>query len=159
MNENEALITAFYTCFQRLDWRGMAACYHPEAFFYDPVFEDLQGARIAGMWEMLLGGAKDLRLECSGVSADAEYGHCRWTAYYTFSRTGRPVINKVHAHFRFSGGKIAEHHDDFDLWRWNRQAFGLSGLLFGWTPVMQKKVRKMAKKGLDKFMAGRRIEP
>ena len=49
-------------------------------------------------------------------------------------------------------GLIIEHTDAFDIYRWTRQAFGLTGLLFGWSPWMNKKIQKQAKEGLAKFM-------
>jgi hypothetical protein len=81
-----------------------------------------------------------------------EYGSCNWIAMYTFSKTGRQVINDVRAHFKFYDGKIVEHMDDFDLWKWSRQALGTPGLLFGWTPFLQQKIRKNAKASLRKYL-------
>jgi hypothetical protein len=62
------------------------------------------------------------------------------------------VVNDVRATFRFaSDGRIAEHADRFDLWRWTRQALGASGLLLGWCPLVQGPVRKQAAASLDAF--------
>jgi hypothetical protein len=167
MSEEEQLIKVFYTCFQKLDWKGMLDCYHEEVFFYDPVFENLEGPQVRAMWEMLLSNAKDLQLSFSNIQADPasaqeiaaepssaprSYGSCDWVATYTFSQTGRRVVNKGKALFTFSEGKIAEHHDNFDLWRWSRQALGIPGILFGWTPVLQNKIRQKAQRSLEKFM-------
>jgi ketosteroid isomerase-like protein len=155
MSEEEQLIKVFYTCFQKLDWKGMLDCYHEEVFFYDPVFENLEGPQVRAMWEMLLSNAKDLQLSFSNIQADPakdSYGSCDWVATYTFSQTGRRVVNKGKALFTFSEGKIAEHHDNFDLWRWSRQALGIPGILFGWTPVLQNKIRQKARRSLEKFM-------
>jgi hypothetical protein len=152
MNVNEKMISDFYTCLQCLDWRGVNSFYLADAVFYDPVFENLGNGQVTAMWEMLLSGAKGFRLNFTGVHADEEYGGCYWTAHYSFTRTGRQVVNKGRAHFRFAEGKIAEHQDDYSLWAWSRQALGLPGLLFGWTPTMQKKIRKMAQMSLDKFI-------
>ncbi|MDP4217404.1 MAG: nuclear transport factor 2 family protein [Bacteroidota bacterium] len=152
MNENERLISDFYTCLQCLDWRGVNSFYHADATFYDPVFENLEKGQVTAMWEMLLSGAREFRLDFAGVHADGEDGGCTWTAYYSFSRTGRRVVNKGKAHFRFVDGKIAEHQDEFSLWAWSRQALGLPGLLFGWTSPMHRKIRDMARKSLDKFI-------
>ena len=149
---NEHLIRQFYTCFQNRDWKGMQACYGDDAFFYDPVFENLEGYEVKAMWEMLLKSASDLQITFSDIHADEDYGSCSWVATYTFSRTGRRVVNKVLARFKFQEGKIAEHQDSFDLWKWSRQALGVPGILLGWTPVLQKKVRAMARKNLDKFI-------
>jgi len=151
-NEAEQLISTFYSCFQRLDWKGMLACYDEDIIFYDPVFGDLEGLEVRAMWEMLLSGAKDLQFDFSGIEADDGYGSCNWVASYTFSATGRRVVNKGKAFLKISGDKISEHQDDFSLWRWSRQALGFSGLVFGGTSFLQNSIRKKARKSLEKFM-------
>lgn len=175
MSEEELLIKVFYTCFQKLDWKGMSACYHEEVFFYDPVFQDLEGPKARAMWEMLLSNAKDLQLTFSNIqlestsaaeiaarikadpmgtdAAENSYGSCDWVATYTFSQTGRKVVNKGKALFTFSEGRIAEHHDEFNLWKWSSQALGIPGTLFGWSSVFQNKIRQKARSNLEKFMA------
>ena len=152
MHPNERLIEKFYTSFQQLNWKGMNECYHAEAFFYDPVFEDLNAVKVKAMWQMLCRQATNFSLVFSDVKADDEYGTCKWTATYTFSKTGRKVINDIKAHFKFHEGKIIEHMDDFSFWKWSRQAFGIKGFLLGLTSVMRNKVRKTAKANLEKFM-------
>ena len=59
----------------------------------------------------------------------------------------------MRASFRFADGLIAEHDDEFDFYRWSRQALGTSGLLLGWTPIVRNAVRRRAREGLDEFMA------
>ena len=152
MHPHNQLIEKFYSSFQQLDWRGMNDCYHEDVFFYDPVFENLNAAQVKAMWEMLCRNAVDFSLEYSDVKADDEYGSCNWKATYIFSATGRPVVNYIKAHFQFHEGKIVEHMDNFSLWKWSRQALGAKGLLLGWSGLVQNKVRKTAKKRLEKFM-------
>ncbi|MNF00224.1 hypothetical protein D3C80_1990190 [compost metagenome] len=65
------------------------------------------------------------------------------------------MVNDIQARFLFRDGKICEHHDHFDLWRWSRQALGAKGLLLGWAPLVQGKVHQQALKGLRAFQAGR----
>jgi len=154
MNGNEQLIHRFYTAFQQLDYTTMQQCYSADAIFNDPVFGILQGPEAAAMWEMLCKNAKDFSLRFSDIQLlDEEYATCRWTAMYTFSKTGRRVTNHVKAHLRIQEGLITEHTDQFDFHRWCRQALGLPGLLLGWTGYMQNKVRANARKSLEKFMA------
>lgn len=153
MHPHAELIQTFYTAFQRCDGQAMADCYHPEIQFSDPVFTDLRGERAGGMWTMLTERAKDLKIEFRDVEADDERGRAHWDASYTFSATGRHVDNHIDATFRFRDGKIVEHRDVFDLWAWSRQALGLPGLLLGWTPFIQNKVRKTAGASLDAYMA------
>jgi ketosteroid isomerase-like protein len=151
MNDNEATIRRFYEAFQRRDAAAMAACYAPDVHFSDPVFPDLRGPQAGMMWKMLCERGKDLRLEFRDVRADAATGGAHWEAWYTFSATGRKVHNVIDASFEFRDGRIARHVDRFDLYRWSRQALGPTGLLLGWSPLLQNKVRAMAAKGLADY--------
>jgi ketosteroid isomerase-like protein len=150
---NESLIERFYGAFAECDGAAMEACYAPDVSFSDPVFPDLRGAEAGGMWRMLTGQATDLRVELLEHEADGDRGSARWRAHYTFTQTGRPVVNDVRASFRFQDGLIAEHRDDFDFHRWARQALGVSGLLLGWTPLIRSAVRRRARARLDEFLA------
>ena len=152
---NRGLIERFYDAFARRDGDAMAACYAPDATFSDPVFTDLRGEEPGAMWRMLTARATDLRIELREHDADGDRGSARWIAHYTFTQTGRPVVNDVQASFRFRDGLIAEHTDRFDFHRWSRQALGTSGLLLGWTPILRSAVRRRARGGLDEFMAGK----
>ena len=60
MHPNAALIEQFYQGFQKKDHAAMAACYHPDIHFSDPVFTDLKGFRAGAMWHMLTERGKDL---------------------------------------------------------------------------------------------------
>jgi ketosteroid isomerase-like protein len=153
-SSNEALIERFYAAFAERDGAGMAACYAPEARFSDPVFTDLDGEEAGAMWRMLTGRATDLRVDLLEREADDARGSARWRAHYTFTQTGRPVVNDVRASFRFAGGRIVEHRDEFDFHRWARQALGTAGLVLGWTPLLRAAVRRRARAGLDQFRAG-----
>ena len=147
-----ALIQRFYDAFARRDAAGMAACYHPDVHFQDPIF-DLHGPRAGAMWHLLCARGKDLQVEASNVRADDEDGAARWVATYTFSQTGRRVVNDVRATFTFKDGLIRTHRDRFGFWQWSRQALGVPGLLLGWTPLLRAKVSRKANKGLDAYVA------
>lgn len=149
---NEALINRFYEAFARTDGDAMAACYTADAHFHDPVFQDLHGDEVGSMWRMLCERATDLEVEHSKVHADGEQGSAHWDASYTFS-TGRHVLNRIDASFVFQDGLISEHRDRFDLYAWARQAIGPVGVLLGWTPMIQGRIRAQARQGLEEFMA------
>ena len=151
MNANEATIRRFYEAFQKRDAATMAACYGPDVRFSDPVFTDLRGPQAGLMWKMLCERGKDLKLEFRDVRAAADAGGAHWEAWYTFSATGRKVHNVIDATFTFRDGRIVTHTDRFDLYRWSRQALGPAGVLLGWTPLLQNKVRAMAAKGLADY--------
>jgi hypothetical protein len=152
---NDALITSFYAAFDARDGDTMARSYGPGAKFSDPVFPDLTGDEPGMMWKMLTERADDLSVELAEREASEQSGTARWIATYTFTQTGRKVVNDVRAHFRFEDGLIAEHMDDFSFYAWSRQALGVSGLLLGWTPILRGAVQKKARAGLDEYIAGR----
>ena len=151
--ENKRLIERFYEAFDRRDGEAMAACYAPQIRFSDPVFPGLENDQPGAMWRMLTGRADDLRVELLEHDADETSGSAHWKATYTFTQTGRPVVNDVQARFRFEDGLIAQHDDSFSFFRWSRQALGAPGLLLGWTPVLQKATQRKARAGLDEYMA------
>jgi ketosteroid isomerase-like protein len=150
---NEETINRFYSAFQKLDYKTMQSCYADDAVFNDPVFGLLDANETRAMWEMLCTRAKDFSLVYGNIKLlDEEYTTTEWNASYLFSKTGRRVVNKITAYMRFKDGLIIEHSDGFAIYRWTRQAFGLTGLLLGWTRWMNKKIQRQAKEGLRKFM-------
>lgn len=149
---HQALINKFYSAFQQRDYATMNACYDDNILFEDPVFGKLLGNEAKAMWHMLCERGKDLQISFNNVQANDLVGEAHWEAVYTFS-TERKVHNVIDAVFQFNDGKITAHQDTFDLWKWTRMALGPSGILMGWTPMVQNKVRETAKKGLEKFIA------
>lgn len=152
MNNNEELIQSFYDAFSRLDYETMQQSYSADPIFNDPVFGILQGEEVRAMWEMLCKNARDFTLHSDKIVIDGEYGTCNWTAKYTFSKTGRRVVNHVKAHMRIEDGKITEHTDEFDIYKWSRQALGFPGLLLGWSGYLKNKIRHDARVKLNSFM-------
>ena len=143
------LLTRFYDAFARKDAEGMIACYHAESAFSDPVFPMLNHPETAAMWRLLVGRAQDFSLEFEVTGED----RAEWTALYTFTKTGRPVVNRVRSQFGFRDGLILAQRDGFDFPLWLRQALGWKGALFGRTRLLQAAVRKQARQGLEAFMA------
>lgn len=147
------VVKRFYDAFEAGDADTMQACYAPDATFRDEVFTLTGRDEIGSMWRMLVERGGDLDIKVSGISEDASSGRAHWVATYTFSATGRPVVNVIDATFEISGGLIASHVDRFNFWTWSRQALGPTGLLLGWTPIVRGKVQTMATAQLEKFRA------
>lgn len=149
---NEAIIERFYLSFQQKDFAAMQACYHQEVIFSDPVFQHLQGKQAKAMWHMLIAAGNDLELTYRDIKSSGNKGSCHWEATYTFSGSGRKVINRIDAAFEFKDGKIIRHTDHFDLWKWSRMALGTPGIILGWTSMLKNKIRKQAASNLAKFI-------
>ena len=150
---NAEAIERFYRAFDACDAATMNALYAPDAKFRDPAFGDLDGEQVRAMWTMLTGQAKDLSVVARDVVADDATGSAHWTATYTFTATGRHVVNEIDATFRFRDGLVVEHVDRFSLWRWSRQALGPVALVMGSNPVGHALVRRRARGQLEAFMA------
>ena len=98
---NGELVQRFYSAFQKLDYATMQDCYDDEVIFQDPAFGVLNGEEAKLMWEMLAKNAKNFSLVFSDINAeDEEYITCKWVATYTFSATGRKVVNRIKAYLR-----------------------------------------------------------
>ncbi len=159
METNKQVIEKFYTAFQKLDYQTMNSCYGDNIAFNDPAFGLLRGDEAKAMWELLCKNAKDFSLTFSNIQLlDEEYATCNWIASYTFSKTGRKVINNVKAHMLLKDGKIIEHSDAFKLSNWAAQALGFKGVLFGWTGFMKRKIQSNARKNLIAFIEKKNSE-
>jgi len=88
----------------------------------------------------------------SDAQADDVVGRVRWEAKYIFSMTDRKVHNKINASFRFQDGKIIQHHDNFNFWKWSFMALGSTGLILGWSPLVKNKVQRQVAKNLENFI-------
>lgn len=152
MTENEKTITKFYDAFANGDASTMCACYHSNIEFRDPIFGSLKGNDACKMWEMLVARSNgDVKIKLSEVKADDNHGAAHWEATYNFSKNNRAVVNRIRAAFFFQDGLILRHTDDFDIWKWSKQALGFKGYLLGWTGYMQNKIHKNALKSLKKY--------
>ena len=136
----KSIIEKFYQALEILDAEGMIEYYHNEIKFEDPAFGVLRGEKAKNMWRMLCNNqkGKDFKVKSSDIGFINQKGKAHWEAYYTFSKTGRKVHNIVNAEFEFKDGKIINHIDKFNLYRWSKQASGFNGFLFGWTIFLRK---------------------
>ena len=141
----------FYEAFMVRDHYTMGLLYAEHATFSDPVFPLLNAMGTRLMWHMLLSRAEDLGVEAKILEDGATRARVDWVAYYTFSGTGRPVVNRIHTEMAISAGKIVRQVDSFSLWRWSGQALGARGLLLGWTPMVKNKIRAQAARALRQF--------
>ena len=145
----------FFSAFQNLNASEMAKIYASDAAFSDEVFNLKNGEAIGQMWAMLVGniarsGKEHWSLTYKVESIDA----ATWEAKYLFSATGRVVVNRVRSTFTFDPyGKVKIQMDEFDFWRWSRQAFGVTGLLLGWNPLFKRKVRAKAQENLNRLIS------
>lgn len=148
MDQNK-ILTDFYQAFQKRDFATMQSCYHKEAQFSDPAFQNLNVQQVKAMWHMLCERGKDLEIVFEVLDDSRVF----WEANYSFSKSGRQVENKITASFIFKEGLIIKHTDDFDLWKWAGMAIGPVGSFLGWTPFMKTKIRKMAMSNLKQFIS------
>lgn len=152
MTANETTILKFYTALDKADVATMNECYHPNVQFRDPAFGLLKGKEVSQMWKMLIEKSNgNLKIEFSEIKANDHFGSAFWVAKYNFSKTNRKVTNSISAKFHFQDGLIIKHTDDFDIWKWSKQALGIKGILLGWTGFMQNKIQEQARMSLNTY--------
>lgn len=151
----------FYVALQRLDDATLRACYAPDAEYEDPSFR-LEGIdRIAMMWEMLCDTTRRVdpdvwRLDWDDVRGTRHRCKALRRVRYRHPVTGRLVEHVVESRFQFNrDGKIERQLERYDLWSWSRQAYGASGWLYGWTPLMRARLRHGGHRALATYEEGR----
>jgi ketosteroid isomerase-like protein len=152
MTANEKLIHQFYTAFQQKDYETMQHSYAENAVFNDAAFVNLNASEVRAMWQMLISRGADMKLSFGDIKEIGDTVTAYWEAHYTFTATGKKVVNKINAEFEIKDGKIIKHTDRFDFYTWAKQAFGFGGFILGWAKFFQEKVRQTARKKLDEYM-------
>lgn len=140
-------IERFFAAFAARDGETMAQAYRPEGSFEDPAFGKLTGAQAGQMWRALMRGAKDFSIESTIRGVEDGAWIVNWVARYTFSKTGRPVINNVQSRIWLRDGLIDRQVDKFDFHRWAGQALGLPGRLLGGFSFFQAAITRKARAG------------
>jgi ketosteroid isomerase-like protein len=148
-----ATIQALYAALDRHDGEAAAACYTDDAVFEDPAFGRLTHGSVKDMWRMLAARSPDLSvtLHDFGVDDDGRSGWAHWSATYTFTSTGRAVLNEINAQFQFADGLIREQVDTFPLRRWGAQALGAKGAVLGRTPLLSRLVQRQTRSNLADY--------
>jgi ketosteroid isomerase-like protein len=145
-------IQSFYEAFQKRDFETMQNCYAPDAMFEDPAFGPLSTKQTKAMWHMLCKRATDLKITFEILSESETQAKAKWIAEYTYATEGTFVHNEINATFELKDGKIFRHKDEFSIWKWSRQALGLTGWYLGWTPILRKTIRRSVLSALSKFI-------
>lgn len=153
------LITKFYSAFSNLDAETMCSCYHHDIIFRDPAFGTLNGSKAKAMWQMLCESqkGKEFKVVYSNIETLDNTGSAHWEAFYTFSKSGRSVHNKIDAKFEFKDGLIIKHIDEFNIHKWAKQALGLKGYLLGGTSFFKKKLNEQTNNVLDQYIEEKKL--
>lgn len=151
---NKEIAGNFYSAFSKGEADIMTSYYSDAIEFEDPGFGKLKGNQAKMMWNMLLERSQgNLKIDYKIIESTENKVQVNWEARYPFSKTGRNIHNKITAYLTIEDGKITKHNDHFNLWKWSRQAFGLKGLLLGWTPFFRKKLQQQTRGLLKKYMS------
>ena len=148
MHNNAKLLETLFSAVNAHDHRAVAGCYHPNATFKDIAFNLTGSHRIHAMWHMICDGY--IKATVHKMDADESVGWVKVTDEYTFSDTGRKVVNPIETTVRFKEGLISTHNDDCDPRRWAMMALGgVNGVLAGRIEFLR---RWKAHKKLQKFL-------
>lgn len=152
MTASEKTIHQLYTSIANGDVSKIDQCYSDTVKFHDPIFGRLTADEVPKMWKMLiLKSNKKLALEYKIIKINKHTAEVKWKAVYFFGKNKRQITNHIQSKLHFKEGLIVKQNDDFNIWKWSQQAFGLPGFLFGWTGYMQRKIQIKALSSLKNF--------
>lgn len=151
MNSKEIAIK-FYDAFSVANIDVLKQLYDKKLIFNDNIFVNLDYNETISMWSSLLVGNKNMSIKYEIKKYSEKYVEVEWIADYLFTSTNRNVKNIILAKMEIDQGKIINHTDNFDFYKWSQMAFGITGVLIGWTSFFKNKVRTEAynKLGLQK---------
>ena len=151
MNSKEIAIK-FYDAFSAANIDVLKQLYDKKLIFNDNIFVNLDYNETISMWSSLLVGNKNMSIKYEIKKYSEKYVEVEWIADYLFTSTNRNVKNIILAKMEIDQGKIINHTDNFDFYKWSQMAFGITGALIGWTSFFKNKVRTEAynKLGLQK---------
>ncbi len=151
MNSKEIAIK-FYDAFSAANIDVLKQLYDKKLIFNDNIFVNLDYNETISMWSSLLVGNKNMSIKYEIKKYSEKYVEVEWIADYLFTSTNRNVKNIILAKMEIDQGKIINHTDNFDFYKWSQMAFGITGVLIGWTSFFKNKVRTEAynKLGLQK---------
>jgi hypothetical protein len=149
MDTQAPVLERLYTCLDRHDHEGMAACYHADAEFHDIAFALRGKKQIHAMWHMI--SEANLQASFRIREANGEFRTVDLVDDYTFRETGRRVRNVIRSDFRFRDGLIIEHRDSCSALQWGVQALGPVKGVIAWLIPAARRGKARAK--LEKFIA------
>ena len=148
MHPNARLIEKLYSAFRDGDPGAAASCYTVDAHFQDIAFSLNGRVSIRQMWRLVL--SRRVEVTFDSLAADDRQGKGHWVAHYTFSDTGRQVVNDIQSRFAFREGLIVDHRDECDALSWANQAYFFpKNLLVGLIGPLR---RYGARKKLEEFI-------
>ena len=149
--KNQELIRCFYTAFANRDVETMLSYYHENVVYEDVGFGIQKEENAKAVWLYLMENSdKNAVITFSNIQADNLSGSVKWNANYKFNN--RKIENHISATFHFRNGKIIYHKDDYSLWKWSQQAFGIVGYLIGWSLLFQWLIRWQMRRFLKNFI-------
>jgi len=144
MIENKNVITGLYNAYKERNPELMASFYTEDASFKDEIFGEVTGQEIPKVWEVVHSTTSNFYLYFHIVNVNKNLATVNSQLSYTFKHTGRKIDISITSIFRFENGKIRHQVDEYSLWKWASQAFGVSGFLLGWNPKFKNKIRQSA---------------
>jgi hypothetical protein len=121
MHSSARLIEKLYSALRDGDPDAAASCYTDDAHFQD-IAISLDGREsIRQMWRLI--SSRNVEVTFDSLAADDLRGDGHWVACYTFSDTGRRVVNDIHSRFSFREGLIVDHRDECDALSWANQGY------------------------------------
>ncbi len=147
MSNQLELVKDYYQALNNGDYKKLSKLYHKKASYNDPIFS-FQGKEILALWYTSTRPEMNMKAVIHAIEEEKDVVKTEWTVSYTIPTLKKRIsLNEIGV-FRFEENKIIAHSDDYSFYDWCKQAFGLIGVVFGWSNWLKQKVQRQARKSV-----------
>ncbi len=157
---NALIAYKLYEAFRTRNFPRIAECYHDNATYTSPFFDNLKKNEIVAMWKAFLLNDFNMELTHSNIVAEDvndQLGSANWEVKYTYWDTKQQVKVAIKTKLQFKAGKVIKHEDSFSFYLWAIQAYEIQGFLFGGLGFFRNKIKRKMYKNME-YWIGRSLD-
>ena len=142
-----SIVNLFFASLKSRNIEKMMEIYHSKIIYSDPLYGLLKQEDVIKRWQLLLEENVIEDIQIMDIKEyDDEYAMAHWNCTFYYTITQKKVTLSIKSFFKIENNLIIEQSDAYRLSKFISKAYGIKGLLLGWTKFMQHRVKKTALK-------------
>jgi hypothetical protein len=149
---NALIAYKLYEAFRTRNFPIINECYHDNAIYNSPFFDNLKKNEIIAMWKSFLLNDFQMQLTHSNIVAEDvndQLGSANWEVKYIYWDTKQTIKVEIKSKLQFKAGKVFRHEDSFSFYLWAVQAYEIKGFLLGGLGFFRNKIKRKLYKNME----------